>query len=390
MQKMNKLFTNTLLLLSFLLLALSATATTASKKIRVKKLPVSISGLGPDIRMSEAQTDEYNLFINGQGTKFTDGNDAAAIKISPYSPYSSIEDFQVSSPQTGSPTLISINPANGLVGQNVNSLVMGYNTNFTTGTQTIWLEHSSQFWSTIYEFSSNVSSTVTRNSQFNIPSNAPTGWYHTRHYSAVDGSLNLSNSFYIASPTLHIISVSPNYAYAGQSGVNLNIDGFFTNFNAASSTMTQLRQGTYTIPEFSQTVNSAINKNGIFNIPSNAPTGWYHLEHTNSINGYLAYANALYVDFAVGSDDLANQKLEIFSLSPNPAFEFININLPEGVADRERQFTLTDLNGRRIRTFKISGTGGVYAVDISYLATGQYLLEMQSGKQKVVQKLLKQ
>ena len=352
-------------------------------------MPVSISGLGPDIRISEGRAEEYRIYLNGKGTRFTEGNESEAFLVKPYSPFSIVEDFQVSSPQTGSPTLISINPANGLAGQNVNSLVMGYNTNFTTGTQTVWLEHSNQFWFTIYESSSSVSSNVTRNSVFNVPSNAPTGWYHTRHFGAVDGYLELSNSFYIASPTLHIVAVNPNYAYTGQTGVNLNIDGFFTNFNAASSTMTQLRQGNYVIPEVSQTVNSAINKNGIFNIPANAPTGWYHLEHTNSINGYLAYANALYIDFAVSTDDIINPKLEKFNLSPNPAFEFINIVLPEGIAERERRFTLTDLSGRVIRSFKISGTGGSYPVDISYLTAGQYLLEMQSGNQRVVQKLLK-
>lgn len=387
---MNKPITYTLLLLSFLFFNLAATASDTSRKIRVKKLPVSISGLGPDIRISEGRADEYILFINGNGTRFTEGKEAEAMVVKPYAPLSFPEDLQASSPQTGSPTLISINPANGLAGQNVNSLVMGYSTNFTTGTQTIWLEHSTQFWYTIYETSSNVSSAVTRNSAFNIPANAPTGWYHTNHYSNTDGSLGLNNSFYIASPTLHIVTVSPNYAYMGQSGLNLTIDGFFTNFDAASTTMTQLRQGTFVIPEVSQTVNSAINKIGIFDIPANAPSGWYHLEHTNSMNGYLAYANALYIDFAVGSDDLANQNAEPFSLSPNPAAESVNIILPEGMADRERQFTLTDLSGRVIRSFKISGTGGTYPVDISYLATGQYLLQMQSGNQKLVQKLLKQ
>ncbi len=353
-------------------------------------MPVSISGLGADIRLSKIGEEVYEVFLEGQGTRFTEGPTHETYILFGLSDLNLAERVQFSSPLAGSPTLISINPANGFAGQNVTAQLTGFDTHFTTGTQTVWLEHSNQFWYTIYENIGNVSSAVTRSSQFNIPAGAPSGWYHTRHFSNTDGYLGLNQSFYIASPTCHISSVSPNYAYTGQNGVNLNINGFFTNFNAASSTMNQLRQGSFIIPEVAKTVHSHISRTGVYNIPLNAPTGWYHWEHVNSVNGYIAYANALYVDFAVKGEELHTHIIEDFNLLPNPVQDLVYIQLAEGILEREREFILRDVTGKEIQTFKINSGGGNHPISVGHLTPGIYWVEMRNKHHRVVQKLLKE
>jgi len=379
--------------LCFLLLSsitLSISAAKSDKKIRVKKLPVSISGLGADIRLSKIGEEAYEVFVEGQGTRFTEGSTQETYILLGHSDLYLAERVQFSSPQAGSPTLISINPANGFAGQNVTAQVIGFDTHFTEGSHSIRRPHSNQIRSNIYENIGKVASAVTRSSQFNIPAGAPSGWYHTRHFSNTDGYLGLNQSFYIASPTCHISSVSPNYAYTGQNGVNLTINGFFTNFNAASSTMNQLRQGSFIIPEVSKTVHSHISRTGVYNIPSNAPTGWYHWEHMNSVNGYIAYANALYVDFSVQGEELRTQVIENFNLLPNPVKDLVYIQLAEGLQEKEREFILRDVTGKELQTFKIISGGGNHAISVGHLTPGIYWVEMRNKHHRVVQKLLKE
>ncbi len=78
-----------------------------------------------------------------------------------------------------------------------------------------------------------------------------------------------------------------------------------------------------------------------------------------------------------------------FSISPNPAFDFINIvNLSED----SQLWTgeIHDQSGRTVESFNFNHTTGtVFRIDISQYAKGIYILSLQSGKKKQIQKFVK-
>jgi hypothetical protein len=77
------------------------------------------------------------------------------------------------------------------------------------------------------------------------------------------------------------------------------------------------------------------------------------------------------------------------SLIPNPAFPVVHIRFSLG-GDSETLISVCDLSGRVVHTRKFSASEGenTYLIDLSSLSGGVYLVQVQAGGQRAVEKLI--
>jgi hypothetical protein len=71
-----------------------------------------------------------------------------------------------------------------------------------------------------------------------------------------------------------------------------------------------------------------------------------------------------------------------FSMRPNPASDFVNIQLVEGGI---HQLILSDISGKQL--MKMNASGSV-KMDVSSLPSGVYLVEITGSTSRKVQKLM--
>jgi photosystem II stability/assembly factor-like uncharacterized protein len=87
-----------------------------------------------------------------------------------------------------------------------------------------------------------------------------------------------------------------------------------------------------------------------------------------------------------GVDGPSHQKGYKMWAYPNPAATWLTIELAEPSADAEA--ILTDISGRVVKVLTGLGQGTIFKLDISDISTGLYLLNMHTGSENRVQKIL--
>lgn len=84
---------------------------------------------------------------------------------------------------------------------------------------------------------------------------------------------------------------------------------------------------------------------------------------------------------AMSTFDLNSKNLTVY---PNPVSDVFQINLPSKFNENKMELTIKDLTGKNIKTFEKA----TY-YDISNLPKGVYILEMNDGKEKLTQRIIK-
>ncbi len=95
------------------------------------------------------------------------------------------------------------------------------------------------------------------------------------------------------------------------------------------------------------------------------------------------------INVTVGQNSILKRsriKEETLTIYPNPAYEFINVELPVGVGNTE--IRVFDTSGRQVMITK-SDTFGQVKMDISVLISGIYTINIVSGKNVFTGKLVK-
>lgn len=87
-----------------------------------------------------------------------------------------------------------------------------------------------------------------------------------------------------------------------------------------------------------------------------------------------------------GVDGPMHKKGDKIWAYPNPAATWLTIELAEPSADAEA--ILTDIGGRTVKVLTGLGQGTMFKLDISDLSTGLYLLNMRTGSENRMQKIL--
>jgi hypothetical protein len=105
--------------------------------------------------------------------------------------------------------------------------------------------------------------------------------------------------------------------------------------------------------------------------------------------GFEAYTTSFFVDnvdITGGTAGVQQQLASKFSVSPNPATNVISIaNTANALISRA---TLTDLNGRAVKTAEFAGVAAAQ-MNISDLATGVYMLNISSDRGTATKKIVK-
>jgi len=117
-------------------------------------------------------------------------------------------------------------------------------------------------------------------------------------------------------------------------------------------------------------------------------TGVYHFGfHNNSPAG--ATQTFLFFDTLAFTSVLSSPQFDssIFSVSPNPANDFISVKNSDNI--NINSIEMTDLNGRVVKTAKYSNTAEVQ-LSISDLAQGVYMIKIVSDKGIVTKKVIKE
>ena len=190
--------------------------------------------------------------------------------------------------------LTSISPASATQGQTLAVTITGVNSHFNQASSTISFSQASS--STMIN-----SATITKisdtsiSASFTIPGNTALGNYNVNLSNLLDGSLSIPNGFQVKTNPV-LTSVSPTTAIQGQT-LAVTIIGVNTHFNQASSTIsfsqasssTVINSGTIT--KISDTSISAS-----FTIPANASSGYYNVNLSNLLDGYLTLSNGFLIN----------------------------------------------------------------------------------------------
>ena len=188
-------------------------------------------------------------------------------------------------------TITSVSPNTAQQGASLTVTITGANTNFGSGTSTK-LAFSQGTKTIILPSSIAVNSGTSMDGKFNIPTNAPTGFYLVTVIDGADGTIRLAQGFEVTSNAPQLVSTSPTQAKQGQS-LTVTVTGQNTHFGQGTGTMTvALTQGSSTIiTAGSVTVNSVTSADASFSIPSSAATGLYNVVVNDPVDGKISLAN---------------------------------------------------------------------------------------------------
>jgi hypothetical protein len=109
----------------------------------------------------------------------------------------------------------------------------------------------------------------------------------------------------------------------------------------------------------------------------------YFIRYNDGYFGYY-YSYMLSESLSVFESDVQSTNL---SLHPNPATSMLHITSEGNVL---RQYHITDLQGRKMLSAALSNQTATHQIDISQLATGVYLLKVESEKGAVVKRFVKE
>lgn len=96
---------------------------------------------------------------------------------------------------------------------------------------------------------------------------------------------------------------------------------------------------------------------------------------------YLSIDDVKVIGGALGLSDMNASKVSVY---PNPVKDEFKLNLSSAYNSAKTEVTVTDLTGRKVKTF---GAGDTY--NVSDLAKGVYILTVTDGTSKFTQKLIK-
>ena len=187
---------------------------------------------------------------------------------------------------TSLPILISALPDNAEQGDNLTVTITGRNTNFAqgSGTTNVWF---SQGDSTLNSTSFTIISNLLLNADFNIPVDAPTGFWDVNVLDEIDGTMTYEGGFRVNPPSPIITFVNPDSAVQGTS-LTVSITGQNTNFTSGGlNANLWFTQGSETI---NATVVSASNDTLLdadFDIPGLAPAGKWNVSVSDNDDGII-------------------------------------------------------------------------------------------------------
>ncbi len=90
---------------------------------------------------------------------------------------------------------------------------------------------------------------------------------------------------------------------------------------------------------------------------------------------------------SVGLNSLKEVNVPEINISPNPATDWVQIDLQETAAPKTVRLKLLNLQGQELLQQRINGSG---IIDLSALKAGIYLLQLETEQTTITQKLLKQ
>ncbi|MFM1875747.1 MAG: hypothetical protein RL266_1484 [Bacteroidota bacterium] len=157
----------------------------------------------------------------------------------------------------------------------------------------LWLSTDAGFSTTIF-----ASNTITL-SQYNR--NLPDGVFYwrvrARNLSGIWGSWSQTEDFTVQGVS-HIIEMTPNTGYAGQSGLAVTVSGVNLPFVQGTSVVQDLRldQNSFQIELDDEHLNASNIGSGILSIPLNAPVGYYGLTWDLPPYAPVALQNAFYIN----------------------------------------------------------------------------------------------
>ena len=161
-------------------------------------------------------------------------------------------------------------------------------------------------------------------------------------------------SFVINLP-VRINSISPNYAYAGQANLDLNISGVNTHFKLASNTLQNfIHKNGYSIGSTIERINSSVSEVVRMNIPGNAPLGLYDTWVYNNLDDSLV----LYNSFEIKGGNSYSGKIYL-DLNTNGIFDSGDVRYPYQLLHSPPYYSISDQSGNYT----------------AYLPSGNYILE---------------
>lgn len=110
--------------------------------------------------------------------------------------------------------------------------------------------------------------------------------------------------------------------------------------------------------------------------------GFNNNSAAGATQAYL-FMDTLSVTSVLGNEEFQASEMSVF---PNPATNVINVSNPDALVNG---VTITDLNGRTVKTVKLAGVSEAQ-ISVSDLSAGMYLMNITSDKGAVTKKIVKQ
>ncbi len=132
------------------------------------------------------------------------------------------------------------------------------------------------------------------------------------------------------------------------------------------------------LPSFSRNLAASftLNNKGYFGVGKN----WTGLPLVTTYNDFWEYTP----DGSTSVNEYSASNLQ-FTISPNPAKDFIVINYPLYNEDKIN-LSITDMQGKKIYESQLSQS----AISVKNFSKGIYLVELNNGKQKTVKRIVKE
>jgi len=267
------------------------------------------------------------------------------------------------------PALSSIVPDNAEQGSMVTTTITAENTMFEGNEPEVSLSLHSNPSESIIASSVTVIDNTTLEAEFDIPFEATPGNWDLH----VDDLL-LENSFTVTDVIPTLVSITPDTAPQGESVTTLitAADSRFT-LNEPSVSLAFSGDPLETIAASSVNVLSDISVEAVFNIPSDASEGLWHLNVDD-----MVLENAFTVTIFIG---IADNSINDARIYPNPANDrfFVESSLGSSI---------TVFNTRGEEVVSIESSAMKQNVDISGLSKGLYLVRIKSEGREKTEKIL--
>jgi hypothetical protein len=271
------------------------------------------------------------------------------------------------------PQITYVDTNYGALGSTLDVVISGTNTNFQSGSSTVWFTQGS---ATIYANLVTVSNPLSLTANITIPTGYPAGFYDVNVYDYTDNTVTLPYGFFVSDSTIGIVSVTGDSTTynLGDSSITIIITGAGTNFAFQGDTtivwLGQVhRSAVANIFATSTHVISNTRISATFHFPTNVPSGRYDLFTYNTIDGELTKQWALNLR-ATSIGNTGSDKIKVY---PNP----VNGKLFIESDSRENMQTisLTALNGTLVS--KQSATEDkVQELNVQNVNSGIYILSV--------------